>query len=98
MPRATERHYQIVRRPRVTEKGLKLVERHRAYSFEVAEKANKVEIRNAVEAIFSVKVEAVRTMNMMGKLKRVGRRWGRRNSWKKAIVKLKEGYAIEDFY
>ncbi len=98
MPKTAERHYRIVRRPRVTEKGLKMVERHRAYSFEVAVKANKIEIREAVESIFSVKVESVRTMNMMGKLKRVGRRWGRRNSWKKAIVTLKQGFAIEDFY
>ncbi len=98
MPRANEHHYRVVRRPRVTEKGLKMVERHRAYPFEVDGRANKVEIRAAVEAIFSVKVESVRTMNMLGKLKRVGRRFGRRNNWKKAVVVLKEGFAIEDFY
>ena len=57
-----------------------------------------LEIRQAVEAIFSVKVESVRTMNMIGKLKRTGRHWGRRPNWKKAIVKLQEGHAIEDFY
>ena len=98
MPRANEHHYRVVRRPRVTEKGLKMVERHRAYPFEVDGRANKVEIRDAVEAIFTVKVESVRTMNMIGKLKRVRRRYGRRNNWKKAIVVLKEGFAIEDFY
>ena len=98
MPRTLERYYKILRRPRVTEKGLKMVERHRAYPFEVDPSANKIEIRQAVEAIFDVKVEAVRTMNMIGKYKRTGRWYGRRPNWKKAVVVLKEGYAIEDFY
>ncbi|MHC4223942.1 MAG: 50S ribosomal protein L23 [Planctomycetota bacterium] len=96
--RELDRYYRIVRRPRVTEKGLQMVERHRAYPFEVSREANKVEIRQAVEAIFHVKVESVRTMNMLGKYKRTGRFFGRRPSWKKAIVVLKEGHAIEDFY
>ena len=98
MPKILERYYKILRRPRVTEKGLTMVERHRAYPFEVNPDANKVEIRKAVEAIFDVKVEAVRTMNMIGKYKRTGRWYGRRPNWKKAVVVLKEGYAIEDFY
>jgi large subunit ribosomal protein L23 len=98
MANPLEQYYRIVRRPRVTEKGLRDVERRRAYAFEVASDANKVEIRKAVEALFSVKVEAVRTMNMIGKAKRMGRFWGRRPAWKKAIVKLREGHAIEDFY
>jgi len=93
-----EQYYRIVRRPRVTEKGLKMVDHHRAYPFEVAEGANKVEVRRAVEALFNVKVESVRTQNYAGKLKRVGRWYGRRPAWKKAIVTLREGYAIEDFY
>jgi len=92
------RHYRIVRKPRVTEKGLKMVENHRAYPFEVAPTANKVEIRQAVEAIFDVKVEKVRTQNYLGKLKRLGRHFGRRPAWKKAIVVLVDGYAIENFY
>ena len=98
MSKTLERYYRILRKPRVTEKGLTLAERHRAYPFEVATHANKVEIRQAVEAIFDVKVEAVRTMNMLGKYKRTGRFFGRRPAWKKAIVVLKEGHAIEDFY
>lgn len=98
MPKELERYYNVLRKPRVTEKGLKMAERGRAYPFEVHPDANKVEIRQAVEALFNVKVEAVRTMNMLGKSKRMGRWWGRRPAWKKAIVKLKEGYAIEDFY
>ena len=72
MADSLEQHYRIVRRPRVTEKGLKLVERHRAYPFEVTRTANKIEIRKAVEAIFEVKVEKVCTANMIGKRKRVG--------------------------
>lgn len=93
-----ESYYRVVRKPRVTEKGLKMVERHRAYPFEVAPTANKIEIRKAVEGLFNVKVESVRTQNYIGKLKRVGRWYGRRPAWKKAIVVLQEGHAIEDFY
>ncbi len=92
------RFYRIVRKPHVTEKALKLVEGGRAYSFEVATTANKIEIRKAVETLFDVKVEKVRTQQHMGKRKRVGRHWGRRPAWKKAIVVLAEGQAIEDFY
>jgi large subunit ribosomal protein L23 len=98
MAESLQRHYAIVRRPRVTEKALKMVEHHRAYSFDVAPTANKVEIRNAIEKLFNVKVEKVSTQNHMGKLKRVGRWYGRRPAWKKAIVTLQEGHAIEDFY
>ena len=98
MAKTLDRYYRIVRKPRVTEKALKAVERARAYAFEVAPTANKVEIGQAVEALFNVKVESVRTMNMIGKRKRVGRWFGRRPAWKKAIVKLQDGYAIEDFY
>ena len=93
-----QHHYRIIRKPRVTEKGLQMVERRRAYPFEVSTDANKVEIRKAVESIFNVKVEKVRTQNYLGKLKRTGRWYGRRPAWKKAIVVLAEGHAIEDFY
>ena len=98
MASSLDQYYRIVRKPRVTEKALKDSDRNRAYTFEVAPDANKVEIRKAVEALFSVKVESVRTMNMIGKAKRMGRFWGRRPAWKKALVKLAEGHAIEDFY
>ncbi len=93
-----KRFYRIIRRPRVTEKGLKMVERYRAYPFEVAAEANKVEVRQAVEALFKVKVSAVRTQSYRGKARRVGRSMGRRPDWKKAIVVLAEGYTIENFY
>ena len=98
MARELDKYYRVVRKPRGTEKSLKMVEQGRAYPFEVALDANKVEIRRAVEAIFKVKVSKVRTQNYLGKLKRVGRHWGRRPAWKKAIVVLEEGHAIEDFY
>ena len=98
MAKTIDQYYRIIRRPRVTEKALRGVEHGRAYPFEVANGANKVAGRQAVEAIFNVKVSAVRTMNMIGKSKRTGRHWGRRPNWKKAIVTLREGYAIEDFY
>jgi large subunit ribosomal protein L23 len=88
----------ILRRPRVTEKGLRMVERHRAYPFEVDVRANKVQIRRAVETMFKVKVEAVRTQMVIGKRKRTGRHMGVRPNWKKAIVVLREGNTIEDYY
>jgi large subunit ribosomal protein L23 len=87
----------IVKRAMVSEKGSMLLEKTNTYVFEVATDSNKVEIRKAVEAIFSVNVISVRTMNMYGKSKRLGRFMGRRAAWKKAIVKLKEGQTIELF-
>ncbi|MGQ0612985.1 MAG: 50S ribosomal protein L23 [Planctomycetaceae bacterium] len=98
MSKIDSRHYEIVRRPRVTEKSLRMVERHRAYPFEVSSSATKVDIRHAVEALFRVKVERVRTMNMPGKIRRLGRRFGKTEEWKKAIVVLQQGHAIENFY
>ena len=78
------RFYRIIRRPRVTEKGLRMVERGRAYPFEVAADANKIEVRKAVEALFKVKVTAVRTQSYRGKVRRVGRSFGHRPDWKLA--------------
>ncbi len=88
-------HYDIIRRPLFTEKGSRQQERTNTYAFEVHSGANKIEIRQAVESIFSVKVKKVRTMNVMGKLKRVGASYGRTSDWKKALVTLKEGEAIQ---
>ena len=65
--------------------------------FNVAKNANKIEIRNAVEELFDVSVKTVRTIAMHGKIKRLGRFEGKRASWKKAIVTLKEGDVIEFF-
>jgi large subunit ribosomal protein L23 len=87
----------IVRRALVTEKGTHMRESGNQYLFEVDPRANKFEIRKAVEAIFSVEVEGVRTVRMKGKTKRVGAHSGRRPHWKKAIVTLKKGHSIELF-
>ena len=86
--------YAIVKKPRITEKATALAEQN-AYTFEVARDANKVEIRNAVEKLFKVKVSKVRTALVKGKPKRVRQNWGRTPDWKKAIVTLKEGHRID---
>lgn len=79
----------------MTEKSMRLKEERNAVTFEVVVDANKVEIRQAVEAIFNVKVRGVHTARMAGKLKRLGRFQGRRPSWKKALVTLAPGHRIE---
>jgi large subunit ribosomal protein L23 len=89
--------YKIIRRPLITEKSTRQKEENRQYAFEVAGGANKVEIQSAVERLFKVKVLQVRTCNVLGKVKRLGRRYGRRPDWKKAIVTLKEGDRIDFF-
>lgn len=88
---------QIVLRPLVTEKATTLKDAHNQVSFQVALDANKIEVRQAVEAIFKVKVTGVRTQVVFGKLKRMGRYMGRRPSWKKAVVTLGPGSKIELF-
>ena len=77
--------------PLITEKGSVLRDTENLYLFRVAKSANKIQIKKAVEAIFKVKVDSVRTVRVHGKVKRVGRRVGRRPDWKKAYVKLKAG-------
>ena len=89
--------YQIIRRPLITEKSTQQKEAGRQYAFEVDRGANKIEIQSAVERLFKVKVLQVRTCNVLGKVKRLGRRYGRRPDWKKAIVTLKEGDRIDFF-
>jgi large subunit ribosomal protein L23 len=87
----------IIRRPLVTEKTTRQKEDDRQYAFEVAGDANKIEIQRAVERLFKVKVLKVRTSTVLGKVKRLGRRFGKRADWKKAIVTLREGDRIEFF-
>jgi len=87
----------IVRKVLITEKGTVLRETRNQYFFEVARAANKIEIKHAIESIFGVKVDDVRTMQLRGKVKRQGRWVGRRNDWKKAIVTLKPDQKIELF-
>lgn len=81
--------HDVIIKPLITEKSTYLME-DRKYTFKVAKRANKVQIRRAVEEIFGVKVEAVNTINMSGKLKRMGAHSGYRPDWKKAIVTLTE--------
>ena len=87
----------IVRRAMISEKGTRLREKQNGYLFEVSRDANKIEIKRAIEAIFTVKVDAVRTMRVHGKPKRQGRYSGHRPDWKKALVTLKKGETIEIF-
>lgn len=87
----------IVRKALITEKGTVLRELRNQYHFEVSRDANKIEIKRAIESIFSVKVADVRTMQMRGKVKRQGRWVGKRSDWKKAIVTLKPDQKIELF-
>ena len=86
---------EVLIRPLMTEKSMRLKETHNSVTFEVRPDANKVEIRSAVEAVFNVRVAAVRTASFQGKLKRMGRHQGRRADWKKAIVTLAPGHKID---
>jgi large subunit ribosomal protein L23 len=86
---------EVIIRPLMTEKSMRLKEEQNTVTFQVRPDANKVEIRHAVEAVFNVKVADVRTASFEGKLKRMGRHQGRRADWKKAIVKLQPGHKIE---
>lgn len=88
---------EIVLRPVITEKTLRIAERENAYTFHVDVTANKVQVRDAIERLFNVAVVDVRTQNIMGKFRRMGRSVGATSNWKKAIVKVKEGDTIE-FY
>jgi large subunit ribosomal protein L23 len=81
-------HYQIIRRPIITEKGLGVKELQHTVVFEVASSATKTEIKEAVQQIFKVKVEDVCTANFHGKMRRRGQSVGYRRDWKKAYVKL----------
>jgi len=89
--------YQVIRRPLVTEKGVQKKEAERTLCFEVDPQANKTQIRAAVEKLFKVKVESVRTINSVGKLRRRGRLSGYRPDWKKAYVKLQAGQKVPEF-
>ena len=89
--------YEIIKRPIVTEHSMDQMA-DRKYTFEVDPSANKIEIKKAVEEIFGVTVEKVTTMNMDGKVKRMGMNIGKRADWKKAVVTLKpESKTIEFF-
>lgn len=87
----------VLQLPVITEKSTNLKEGLRTLAFKVLRDANKIEIKDAVEKIFKVKVESVRTANFHGKTRRQGRYSGRRPDWKKAYVTLKEGEKMIEF-
>ena len=89
--------HDIIKRPIVTERSM-LGQADRKYTFEVAKDSNKIEIKNAVEAIFGVKVESVNTLNVRGRYKKVGVHSGKTPAWKKAVVKLTEGSKTIEFF
>ena len=89
--------HDIIIRPIVTERSMDMMPQKK-YTFEVKRDANKIAIRNAIEEVFGVQVESVNTMNMQGKEKRMGAHVGRRPSFKKAIVTLKENSKSIEFF
>ena len=89
--------YTVIRRPLITEKGLGVKETEGTLVFEVSPKATKNEVKEAVEALFKVKVAAVRTSNFAGKERRRGKYAGFRADWKKAYVRLKAGEKMPDY-
>jgi large subunit ribosomal protein L23 len=89
--------YQVIKEPHITEKANIQKEGTNQITFKVHKKANKVEIRQAVETFFKTKVLDVRTMNVRGKRRRMGKTVGKKSDWKKAVVRLAPGENIEFF-
>lgn len=89
--------YKVIKRPLITEKANLHKELSNQIALEVDRRANKVEIRRAVETLLKTEVLEVKTMNVQGKTRRVGRNTGRRPNWKKAIVRLAPGKRVEFF-
>ena len=89
--------YQIIRKPVITEKGLGVKETEQTLVFEVNSKATKTEIKQAVQSIFKVKVDSIRTANFPGKERRRGKFTGHRPDWKKAYVRLKQGEKMPEY-
>jgi large subunit ribosomal protein L23 len=92
-----QNEHRVIVRAMITEKGSILREKGNKYTFQVDTSANKIEIKKAIEKIFEVHVTSVRTMIVAGKEKRLGRFAGHRPDWKKAVVSLRAGEAIELF-
>jgi len=90
-------HYDVIVRPIVTEKAVGQQEASPVFCIEVNAKANKTQIKQAVEKLFSVKVDDVRTINLEGKLRRRGRFQGYASDWKKAYIRLKAGQKVPEF-
>jgi large subunit ribosomal protein L23 len=89
--------YEVIKKPIVTEKGVDKKDSERTLCFEVNPDANKTQVKQAVETLFKVKVETVRTATFEGKLRRRGRFSGYRSDWKKAYVRLKPGQKLPEY-
>ncbi len=89
--------YEIIKKYLLTEKSTKAKDEENKYFFEVDRRANKIEIRQAVENLLKAKVTEVRVMNVLGKTRRFGKATGKTKPWKKAVVTLAPGNAIEIF-
>lgn len=93
--KSQERLLHVIRGPHISEKGAGLGDKHKQFVFKVDSNANKPEIKQAVEMLFDVKVNAVTVCNVRGKARRFKQMLGQRKGWKKAYVSLKEGYDID---
>ena len=89
--------YLVLKRPIITEKGTLQKEKFNKVVFEVNSRVNKIEVKQAVEKLFKIKVLSVNMLNVAGKKKRLGKNVGKRSDWKKAVVTLKEGERIDFF-
>ncbi len=85
----------VLEKPLISEKSTNSAELHKTFVFKVQKKSNKLQIKQAIELMFDVKVNSVHVLNIKGKSKRFGRSIGKRSDWKKAYVKLKPGFDIE---
>ena len=90
----TQRLANIIVSPRISEKATMSADLNNQHVFSVIKDATKPEVKKAVELMFDVKVKSVRLMNVQGKLTRIGRTFGKRKDWKKAYVRLQEGFDI----
>lgn len=89
--------FHVIKRPIVTEKGVAKKDAERTLCFEVSADANKTQIKNAIQQMFKIKVDEVRTSTTAGKLRRRGRSSGYRADWKKAYVRLKAGEKMPEY-
>lgn len=89
--------YEVIKKPLISEKSTIAKDDNNVVAFVVNRNANKIEIKTATEQLFNVKVDSVRTINVAGKSKRVGRTMGKRSNWKKAYVTLQKGSSVDFF-
>ncbi|MFC2161767.1 50S ribosomal protein L23 [Acidobacteriota bacterium] len=90
--------YKIILKPVITEKSTLMKEKNREICLEVDPRANKIEIKEAAEQLFNVKIECVRVMKQRGKMRRVGKSQGRTKDWKKAYLKIKDGEKMIEYF